>query len=151
MARSLSQALTRLSHPSLHRSSSQLLAFRCHSNRPENGFLTELDLEASDPDLEILRILKLDDAIDQIHVKKATPDWLPFVPGSSFWVPPRGRFSGLADLVGKLTYVLSEDEAMSLTTVRGWPSSSYYVNGASPHSEVDTTSNNASQSEDEEG
>lgn len=139
MARSLSQTLaltlTRLSHPSLHRSSSQLLAFRCRSNRPENrfltenGFLTELDLEASDPDLEILRILKLDDAIDRIHVKKATPDWLPFVPGSSFWVPPRGRFSGLADLVGKLAYVLSEDEAMSLTTVRGWPSSSYFVNG----------------------
>ncbi|KAL2960815.1 hypothetical protein AAZX31_17G057600 [Glycine max] len=21
-------------------------------------------------------------------VKKATPDWLPFLPGSSFWVPP---------------------------------------------------------------
>lgn len=62
-------------------------------------------------------------------MKKATPDWLPFVPGSSFWVPPRGRFSGLADLVGKLAYVLSEDEAMSLTTVRGWPSSSYFVNG----------------------
>ncbi|RVX03637.1 hypothetical protein CK203_023026 [Vitis vinifera] len=139
MARSLSQTLaltlTRLSHPSLHRSSSQLLAFRCRSNRPENrfltenGFLTELDLEASDPDLEILRILKLDDAIDQIHVRRRRRIGCRSFPGRRFGCRLGGGFSGLADLVGKLAYVLSEDEAMSLTTVRGWPSSSYFVNG----------------------
>ena len=69
--------------------------------------------------------------MDRIHVRRATPDWLPFVPGSSFWVPPRRRrrVTDLADVMGKLVSVMPEDEAMSLTTARGWPSTSYFVNG----------------------
>lgn len=92
--------------------------------------MLELDpSDHSDPDLELMGLRRLDEAMDRILVKKATPDWLPFVPGSSFWVPPRRRLSGLADLVGKLKNVLSEEEAMSLTTMGGWPSSSYFVKG----------------------
>ncbi|RDX76850.1 hypothetical protein CR513_43114, partial [Mucuna pruriens] len=30
----------------------------------------------------------LEEHVHHIMVKKATPDWLPFLPGSSYWVPP---------------------------------------------------------------
>ncbi|KAK7265218.1 hypothetical protein RJT34_32834 [Clitoria ternatea] len=38
--------------------------------------------------MEIDGVELLEDHIHRITVKKATPDWLPFLPGSSFWVPP---------------------------------------------------------------
>lgn len=132
MARALSQTLSlslaRLGQPSVHHSPSHLFAFRCRSNSPEGGLRTEIDLQSSDPDLDVLS-LRLDDTLDRLHVRRATPDWLPFVPGSSFWVPPRKRLTNVADLVAKLMNVTSEDETMSLANSRGWPSTSYFSNG----------------------
>lgn len=114
-----------------------------------------------------------DDLIHRILVKKATPDWLPFVPGSSFWVPPRPSTSNVVDLVQKLT---REDDnrphdSPLLSTLRGWPSSNFFINeNESTHAEdtdveinsqdgmegtvkvkVLTFSGNVAQSEDEEG
>ncbi|OIV98394.1 hypothetical protein TanjilG_16721 [Lupinus angustifolius] len=72
--------------------------------------------------------LKLfDDLIQRILVKKATPDWLPFVPGSSFWVPPRPTPSNVVDLVHKFTNDFSQQESLSLATIQGCPSSKFFI------------------------
>ncbi|XP_047147955.1 uncharacterized protein LOC124820328 [Vigna umbellata] len=67
--------------------------------------------------------------IHKIIMKKATLDWLPFVPGFSFWVPPRPSPTNVVDLVHKLT---REDDRPHdfplLSTLRGWPSSNFFIN-----------------------
>jgi hypothetical protein len=72
---------------------------------------------------------KLDDIVQRILVQKATPDWLPFVPGSSFWVPPRRSPLGVSDFVGKLADKLSYEESLSVATDRGWPCSHFLIDG----------------------
>ncbi|KAB2599903.1 hypothetical protein D8674_010174 [Pyrus ussuriensis x Pyrus communis] len=70
----------------------------------------------------------------------SVPDWLPFLPGASYWVPsPRLRSHGLAQLVDKLAKPLSEEETMSMSTVRGWPSSAYFIKVLTPIT-ISTTS-----------
>ncbi|KAF2309214.1 hypothetical protein GH714_001198 [Hevea brasiliensis] len=108
---------------------------------------------------------KLEDAIHRIIVRRAAPDWLPFLPGSSYWVPPPRSTAGslgIAQLVEKLANPLTDEESLSMTTVRGWPSSDYFIKGAPRRSmevkmtsnkeaEKEASSNNVSKSEDEEG
>ncbi|KAL5537422.1 hypothetical protein UlMin_045717 [Ulmus minor] len=53
---------------------------------------------------------KLEDAIHHIIVRRSAPDWL-------------------NRLVEKLANPLTEEESMSTTTVRGWPSSEYFIQG----------------------
>jgi len=78
---------------------------------------------------------RLEDAIHGVLVRRAAPDWLPFVPGASYWVPPMPRPLGVADLLGAAVYTargapaMTAEEAMSFTTVRGWPSAAYFVEG----------------------
>lgn len=100
--------------------------------------LIEVDLDStssssssssSDGDSEASMIRKLDDLVQRIIVQKSTPDWLPFVPGSSFWVPPRISPVKFVDLIGKLADQLSEEECLSLATDRGWPCSEFFVGG----------------------
>uniref|UniRef100_A0A5B7B896 Uncharacterized protein n=1 Tax=Davidia involucrata TaxID=16924 RepID=A0A5B7B896_DAVIN len=175
MARVLSQALIRSSSSSSSTTptflfskslplglSPRILSHRSRSNQSGKAQLIEFDLE-SDGDGEVLGIRKLEEVIHSIIVKRSAPDWLPFIPGSSYWVPPRRRSYNGA-VFGNLANPLTEDEAMSFTTSRGWPSSAYIIEGsdASAHPipmEVEIemevkhqkTSENASQSEDEEG
>ncbi|KAK8514287.1 hypothetical protein V6N13_063184 [Hibiscus sabdariffa] len=142
MARSLSQSILKLSPIAKPRPSpSRLLSLRTQSNQPSPS-------DSSDP---LLR--KLEDAIQRIIVRRSAPDWLPFIPGSSYWVPPStARSYGLAQLVEKLANPLTPDESMSTTTARGWPSSDYFIQGGYSHPvEVDLTTNTSSKSEDEEG
>ncbi|BBG92787.1 hypothetical protein Prudu_000616 [Prunus dulcis] len=73
---------------------------------------------------------KLDDIVQTILVQRATPDWLPFVPGSSFWVPPRLAPLKVTDLVGKLADQLTDEESLSVATDRGWPCSQFFVHGS---------------------
>ncbi|KAK5825644.1 uncharacterized protein LOC108484200 isoform X1 [Gossypium arboreum] len=155
MARSLSQSVLSfrlITKP--HPSSSRLLAVRTQSNQPNPSDSSD---SSSDP---LLR--KLEDAIHRIIVRRSAPDWLPFIPGSFYWVPPSTAQSyGLAQLVEKLANPLTSEESMCTTAARGWPSSDYFikdcnilhhVTGGSPHPvEVDLISNTSSKSEDEEG
>lgn len=80
-------------------------------------------------DLETFSVQRIEDAIHGIIVKRSAPDWLPFRPGYSYWVPPRRDSYGIADLVNTLSNNLADDEVMSLTTSRGWPSSTLFDNG----------------------
>ncbi|KAL6652072.1 hypothetical protein ACP70R_010997 [Stipagrostis hirtigluma subsp. patula] len=105
-----------------------------------------------------LGMRRLEDAIYGVLVRRAAPDWLPFVPGGSYWVPPMPRPLGVADLLGGTVYSargalgaspMTEEEAMSFTTVRGWPSSAYYVDGKFPHP-VKRPRKDATQTDDEE-
>ncbi|KDP25055.1 hypothetical protein JCGZ_22590 [Jatropha curcas] len=156
MALSLSKTyLTKAPSRSLPR----LLALRAQSNLPSHPNNVDLSDDSSSSTDPLLR--KLEDAIHRIIVRRAAPDWLPFLPGSSYWVPPPRSTAGslgIAQLVEKLANPLTDEESLSTTTVRGWPSSDYFVKGAPPSS-IDlkqaeaekTNSNNVSKSEDEEG
>ncbi|KAK4746564.1 hypothetical protein SAY87_025601 [Trapa incisa] len=93
-----------------------------------SGKLIEVDLESSpsipsssDGEVEVLKMRKLEEAIHALFVEKSTPDWLPFIPGSSFWVPPRKRPVDVVDLVEKLMKQSIEEETLNFTSSRGWP------------------------------
>ncbi|CAN6901507.1 unnamed protein product [Brassica oleracea] len=102
-------------------------------------------------------IQKLEDAVHRIVVRRSAPDWLPFVPGASYWVPPPGSGSqthGIAQLVAKLANPLTDEESLSSNSSRGWPSSDYFLKGVQPllmETKTEATSNTESHSEDEEG
>ncbi|XP_042390281.1 uncharacterized protein LOC121981695 [Zingiber officinale] len=101
-------------------------------------------------DVDVLSLRRLEDAVRAISVRRAAPDWLPFVPGSSYWFPPPRRAGGVVDVVKKLANPLTEEESMSLTTVRGWPSSAYFVDGVSPRSVKKNMKKASAQSDDED-
>ncbi|KAJ7962671.1 Serine/arginine repetitive matrix protein 2, putative isoform 2 [Quillaja saponaria] len=155
MAKSLTQTLTltRLGRhlpPKSRPPSSRLLTLRAQSNQSSSIHdLNEIDSSSSNTD-PLIR--KLEDAIHRIIVRRSAPDWLPFLPGSSYWVPPpRSSSNTLAQLLDKLANPLTEEESMSVTTVRGWPSSAYFIQGATPvEVEALTASNTVFQSEVEE-
>ncbi|WCJ37141.1 hypothetical protein M5689_018296 [Euphorbia peplus] len=159
------------SYLSSSKSISRLFAVRFQSTIPSHPIHTDLpDDSPTDP---LLR--KLEDAIHRIIVRRAAPDWLPFIPGSSYWVPPprsADGSNGIAHLIEKLANPLTDEETLSTTTVRGWPSSDYFIKGGSLRStkvktsrtkleaeakaslnksEAVATSSNESKSEDEEG
>ncbi|KAG2725806.1 hypothetical protein I3843_01G082300 [Carya illinoinensis] len=154
MARSLSQTLTNL--PRNLSPKSRLLTHRTQSNQSSKPHhladlaeLTDSSSTSSDP-----LVRQLEDAIHRIIVRRSAPDWLPFLPGASYWVPPppRSCSHGLSHLVHQLANPLSEEESMAITTDRGWPSSAYFIKGGSPQPvEVEPTSNTKSQAEDDEG
>ncbi|XP_075488940.1 uncharacterized protein LOC142527846 [Primulina tabacum] len=160
-------AMSRILYQSLPRSTAlrpptPLINHHRHrSNKSHHVQLIELDLDASSssqPDTPetaaeviTLGIKKLEDAIHSIMVRRAAPDWLPFLPGYSYWIPPRGTSmrghsagsviealgkissSGVAhNFGGSMDDVLSEDEQMSFSSTKGWPSSAFFVEGTSP-------------------
>ncbi|KAL5549444.1 hypothetical protein UlMin_004675 [Ulmus minor] len=108
-----------------------------HSNRfsstfSGNGELVEVDLSSSAPapadgESETLMMKKLDDIVHKLIVRRSTPDWLPFLPGSSFWVPPRQSTSKIVDLFGSLADQLKEEESLAVSSDRGWPCSEFLV------------------------
>ncbi|KAL9997509.1 hypothetical protein Hdeb2414_s0619g00925321 [Helianthus debilis subsp. tardiflorus] len=150
MARFLSQTLIRstsFSSNSLKLSIHQPNRF---SSRSGESQLIEVEVE-SDGDVEVLGLRKLEDVIHNIIVRQSAPDWLPFVPGSSYWVPPhrhRPQSDALLQVFKGLTIPLTEDESMSLSSSRGWPSSAYFFQGTSPVHPVEVK---VDKNDDEEG
>lgn len=86
-------------------------------------------------------------------VRRAAPDWLPFRPGASYWVPPQVRshpYRGVIEVIGRLSAAkqsrgdarssdapesssigfMSDDELTLFSCHRGWPSSSYFIQGS---------------------
>ncbi|KMZ69958.1 hypothetical protein ZOSMA_202G00450 [Zostera marina] len=128
----LSQNLTSKSNP-LIRLSCRLTSIRSRSGIPRNSRLVEIEIgevEVEDAEADFIgNIKKIDDVIHGIVVRGSAPCWLPFRPGSSYWVPPKrkGQTRGLERLIGRLSNPMNQEEMMSLTTIRGWPSSSFFV------------------------
>ncbi|XAR74052.1 hypothetical protein NMG60_11008216 [Bertholletia excelsa] len=160
MARALYQTLIRCpqsaSYPAKFpptRDAARLVARRTQSSQT-NNFQRSLDGGVVDSDAdqrETLAVQKIEDAIHRIIVKRSAPDWLPFVPGSSYWVPPRRSSYGIAQLVDKMANALSDEEVMSIATSRGWPSSAFFLNDAtSDPTGTEATSKNMSESKDED-
>ncbi|XP_042422748.1 uncharacterized protein LOC122010322 isoform X2 [Zingiber officinale] len=154
MARFLLQVLFRDRFP-FHR----LIAIRGRSR----ARIIEVDLAAAEEagevegevDVDVLSLRHLENAVHAISVRRAAPDWLPFVPGSSYWVPAPRRVGGVADVVRKLANPLTKEETMSLTSIGRWPSSAYFVEGksitvASPHSVKKNMKKASAQSDDED-
>ncbi|KAK2653166.1 hypothetical protein Ddye_013022 [Dipteronia dyeriana] len=149
MPRSLSLSLSK-SATTIHRlSPSRLVQIRAQSS--QSDLPDHAESSSTDPCLS-----KLEDAIQRIIARRSAPDWLPFLPGYSYWVPPPTTpFSGVAQLVEKLANPLTAEQSMSTNSVRGWPSSEFFIRGAGLHPvDLEMTSANLSQSEssdDEEG
>ncbi|PIN17040.1 hypothetical protein CDL12_10296 [Handroanthus impetiginosus] len=184
MSRIFSQPLPR---SFLRRPTAIISHHRYRSNKTHHGQLIEVEIDPSSSQVDspeataeviTIGIKKLEDAIHNIAVRRAAPDWLPFLPGYSYWVPPRASAirahhpDSMIELIGKLTSsgaarngglpldsLLEEEHA----TPKGWPSSAFYVEGTSPtypipvvEEEVkvqgnDDEVNNTSNSKDEEG
>lgn len=128
MARSVAQTLnlirtTIVASPSATRNAHLLVASRRESTQADRN----TGSDTPEAEAEALAVQRIEDAIHRIIVRRSAPDWLPFRPGASYWVPPRRSSYGVADLVHKLANTLSEEEIMSLATFRGWPSSNFYL------------------------
>ncbi|URD92169.1 hypothetical protein MUK42_00019 [Musa troglodytarum] len=128
------------------------LGLRGLCSRSERPQLIEVELQAEDfpPEIEVLGMRRLADVIHAIVVRRSAPYWLPFLPGSSYWVPPRNRHRSVAELVSRLANPMTAEEIMSFTTVRGWPSSAYFVEGASLQPVKKRQERTKAQSDDEE-
>ncbi|XP_073302904.1 uncharacterized protein [Primulina huaijiensis] len=146
MARFVSQSLFRSASPFPNHVGLRFVARRLLSDRPESKELSTAEAEAR-------AVQRIEDAIHNIIIKRSKPDWLHFVPGASYWVPPRRTSYGIEQIVDKLANTLTDEEYLSLTTLHGWPSSSFYItNDASSHSSEDgTTSTDSSSRKEEEG
>ncbi|GFP79225.1 hypothetical protein PHJA_000066000 [Phtheirospermum japonicum] len=77
--------------------------------------------------MEAKAVERIEDLIHALIVKRCKPDWLPLVPGASYWVPPRRSSYGVSDVVSKLANALTDEEYLSLVTLQGWPSSAFYI------------------------
>ncbi|KAL8138580.1 hypothetical protein V2J09_004581 [Rumex salicifolius] len=152
MTRSVSQALTRTTSSLSNSHLTRLLSSRNRSTRPEPPLIRYSFEAERDPDAERAAIRKLEDAVHRVIVKRSQPDWLPFRPGSSYWVPPKSKSRGFAQVIDRLANSVSvKDPAMAIASHRGWPSSeSYFKGGALSTREVETIIKHTTQSEDEE-
>ncbi|CAA3024093.1 Hypothetical predicted protein [Olea europaea subsp. europaea] len=88
--------------------------------------LSQAEAEA-EAEAEARVVKKIEDAIHTIIIKRSRPDWLPFVPGASYWVPQRRHSYGVAEIVHQLSNPLTEEQLNSLITFQGWPSSAFYL------------------------
>lgn len=75
MARFISKSKTLLRH-----SQSPKVLIVCHRHRSSEA------MKAKWGEMEGVKLLE--DHAHRVMIMKATPDWLPFLPGYSFWVPP---------------------------------------------------------------
>ena len=107
----------------------------CFSRRPYSSkpHVIEIDLDSSSSatskaEAEAAILKKLNEFVRRIVVQNSTPDWLPFAPGSSFWVPPhQSTAAKIANLVDRVTNPLTEEEAFSLFSLSGSPRSSFFI------------------------
>lgn len=155
-------AMSRILAQSLPRSSlaPPTALFGLHRHRSTKSHRAQLiEIDTDQPDTpeaaaEVIAfgIRKLEDAIHSIIVRRAAPDWLPFLPGYSYWVPPRASASlrpdqpsgSMIEVIGKLASsdlirsrppaldLLSDDEQKAFSSTKGWPSSEFFLQGTSP-------------------
>ncbi|KAJ7518887.1 hypothetical protein O6H91_20G015200 [Diphasiastrum complanatum] len=57
---------------------------------------------------------RVEQAITEYRIRKAAPDWLPFLPGSSYWLPPQDYLIGKAADIPLLRLDLTEEQLMAI-------------------------------------
>ncbi|WCJ42280.1 hypothetical protein M5689_023099 [Euphorbia peplus] len=72
------------------------------------------------------RMTMMEELVKRVVLRNSTPDWLPFLPGSSFWVPPVKRCLNPADLERTLVQSITPQDFFPLNS-RGLPSYDYFV------------------------
>ncbi|KAL9685816.1 hypothetical protein QQ045_023270 [Rhodiola kirilowii] len=153
MTRILSQALIARTTHSSSLLPNQILLSLNHRHTFAEGTVIEIDLETSSDTKESgpVRIVKLADLMHTIIAQRSAPSWLPFIPGSSYWVPPKPTPKNVANLLNKCAFgpTLSPEEALSLTSVRGWPSS-FHLLRADTEVQLKVADVNSRDSDDEE-
>ncbi|KAG6511989.1 uncharacterized protein LOC121977889 [Zingiber officinale] len=130
--------------PSRPASCLDVVRFRSDTSAKALVFEVDLDPEGgSGPsEIEVLRRHRIvDELMHFMVVSQFAPDWLPFVPGGSFWVPSQKPRPHVSEVITSFEHVSSEDwklrkplskeEELSFTTERGWPSSAYFFEGPS--------------------
>ncbi|KAK9757104.1 hypothetical protein RND81_01G139900 [Saponaria officinalis] len=147
----MARSLTHLPHLTKPTTTAAVLAAslrrRNQSTKPET---------AKTEEGEALR--RLEEAVHRLIVKKAQPDWIPLVPGGSYWVPPKTTSRGFAQVVANLVKDSSSGGGNSrvgdqlLNSNRGWPSSAqFFIGGSHPPMEGEMTFKRSNKTEDEEG
>lgn len=121
-----SQTLIRLTTSAFASSAARPRAVRRLSTLPDSSLQVEL-AAVEESEVKGNAVEKIEDLIHSFIVRRSRPDWLPFVPGGSYWVPPRRTSYGVAEIVETLSNALTEEEYLSLTSVQGWPSSAFYI------------------------
>lgn len=102
---------------------------RAYSSKPHHAE-TDLDSPSSSATSKAEAERKsLNEYFQKIAVKNSTPDWLPFAPGGSFWVPPPHQKTDgkVAYMMNMVTNPLKKEEAFSLSSSSGWPCSSFFI------------------------
>ncbi|KAL9247217.1 hypothetical protein vseg_020672 [Gypsophila vaccaria] len=157
MARSLSLARRHLTTTTT--TTTTLLPRRYKSTRPEYAVARPKEEEEEKEGEEMMR--RLEEAVNRVVVKRAQPDWIPLVPGGSYWVPPIESSRGFHQLVSNLVKHSTPNESNKnkegvsvrvFNSTRGWPSSAHFFIGSS-HTplEGEMTFKSSKKSEDEEG
>ncbi|KAG0515479.1 hypothetical protein BDA96_10G282400 [Sorghum bicolor] len=133
-----------------------------HTRRPAAEVLEEDAAGPSAPAADASALSRrLEEAIDSAMARVAEPDWAPFRPGTSYFVPPRpaGMAQGILALLGHgggLTGSsaaprrgLSTDEARAVVgDSRGYPCSTYFIQGRFPD-EVESPNMDVNQAREE--
>lgn len=150
MARSLCRSLSR---SFILQKSSPAILLSCGGRRSEYSVQAPDDDDTPSPttesaasselesDLKAARdmVKKMEEGIQLLLVQKATPDWIPFVPGTSFWVPPReGPHRGrrrrrreMADVIRQLDVLATPDEKLPQFMNSRWPCREFFTDQGS--------------------
>ncbi|KAI4381133.1 hypothetical protein MLD38_007245 [Melastoma candidum] len=115
---------------SRHRSSrsGKLIEIDLDSALPSSSFHGDSDADA---DSGSIGLRGLEESLHSILALRYTPDWIPFLPGASFWVPPRTLSA--VHYLGHLASPFSDEDSLPFSSPRGWPCfhSLYHLDGAS--------------------
>ncbi|CAO2841809.1 unnamed protein product [Amaranthus hypochondriacus] len=145
-----SKTLSKLAFSSSSTSIFKLLPNSLHHSRnfATKPRLVEVDLKSLDAGTGTVDI---EDAIHNIVALRLAPDWLVFVPGSSYWVPPKPP--ALTTFVQNFS---NSEDSLFVSSRRGSLSSSFFSQGSVPEqssTEVEVhviVPGNSSSSDEEE-
>jgi hypothetical protein len=62
----------------------------------------------------------VEQVLHEFRIQKAAPDWLPFLPGGSFWVPPAEEEEDRKSYIPSFDNA-TEGEVLALMMPMGWP------------------------------
>ncbi|KAL3680888.1 hypothetical protein R1sor_023844 [Riccia sorocarpa] len=80
--------------------------------------------DSADAEMDMSPGRRLEQALEEIRIQKAAPDWLPLFPGGSFWIHPDQIAKEPAKPSGPMLEVPSEREIFSMIAPMGWPAAS---------------------------